>query len=48
MVCVAFDIVESILIMQLMLKMEDLSVAEMVFLPSMQVKEYAPSLVDSH
>ena len=31
--------------MQVMLRMGTLSVAEMVFLPSMQVKEYALSVV---
>ena len=43
--CVALDIVCLILIMQVMLKVEDLSVAEIVVLPSMQVKEDALSIV---
>ena len=43
--CVAFDIVDIILIMQLRLMLEDALVAEVVVLPSMQVKEYAPSIV---
>jgi hypothetical protein len=36
--CVALEIVDLILIMQLMMRLEDVPVAEMVVLPSMQVK----------
>ena len=46
--CVALDIVCLILIMQVMLKVEDLSVAEIVVLPSMQVKEDALSIVTAN
>jgi hypothetical protein len=43
--CVALEIVDLILIMQLMLRLEDVPVAEVVVLPSIQVKEYASSIV---
>ena len=42
--CVALEIVDLILIMQLMLRLEDV-VPEMIVSPSMQVKEYASSIV---
>jgi len=40
--CLALDIVILIITMQLMVRIEDVQVAEMVLLPSMQVKEGAP------
>lgn len=44
-VCVGLDIVEFILIMQVMLRLDDVAVAEIIALPSIQVKEYAQSAV---
>jgi hypothetical protein len=43
--CVALDIVTLIVTMQLMVRVEDLQVAGVVVLPSMQVKEHAPSII---
>ena len=43
--CVALDIVDLILIMQLRLMLENVLVTEVIVLPSMQVKEYATSIV---
>jgi hypothetical protein len=40
-VCVGLDIVDLILIMQVMLRLDDVASAEMIALPSMQVKETA-------
>ena len=40
--CLALDIVILIITMQLMVRIEDVQVAEVVLLPSMQVKEGAP------
>jgi hypothetical protein len=39
--CLALDIVILIITMQLMVRIEDVQVAEVVLLPSMQVKEGA-------
>jgi hypothetical protein len=44
-VCVGLDIVEFILIMQVMLRLDDVAAAEIIALPSIQVKEYAQSAV---
>jgi hypothetical protein len=44
-VCVGLDIVEFILIMQVMLRLDDVAAAEIITLPSIQVKEYAQSAV---
>jgi len=41
--CVALEVVDIILIMQLMRGLENIQVADVVLLPSMQVKEGAPS-----
>ena len=43
--CVALDIVTLIVTMLLMVRIEDLQVAGVVVLPSMQVKEDAPSII---
>ena len=43
--CVALEIVDLVLIMQLMLRLDDVTVAEFVVLPSIRVKEYATSIV---
>jgi len=40
---VALEVVDIILIMQLMRGLENIQVADVVLLPSMQVKEGAPS-----
>ena len=40
--CLALDIVILIITMQLMVRIEDVQVAEVVVSPSMQVKEGAP------
>jgi hypothetical protein len=42
--CVALDIVTLIVTMLLMVRLDDVPVADMVVLPSMQVKEDAPSI----
>jgi hypothetical protein len=44
-VFVGLDIVEFILIMQVMLRLDDVAAAEIIALPSIQVKEYAQSAV---
>jgi hypothetical protein len=43
--CVALDIVTLILTMQVMVRLNDVLVAEVVVLPSMQVKEVASSIL---
>jgi hypothetical protein len=45
--CLALDIVILIITMQLMVRIEDV-VPQMVVPPSIQVKEYAPSIVDGN
>ena len=46
--CVALDIVTLIVAMLLMVRIEDLQVADVVVLPSMQVKEDAPSITAAY
>jgi hypothetical protein len=45
-VCVGIDIVALILIMQVMLRLDDMALAEMIVLPSVQVKE-SPSTISA-